>query len=614
MIPITKRAVAISAALLTAGGLAACSSTSTPSGPSSGPPSKPTGVLRLVAASGFDHLDPVSAYYTADYILERAYTRQLLAYPYAVPLAVGDAQWNKAVTPVADVATQVPTTSNGGITNGGLTYTFHIRPGVTWQTGAPVTSADFLREFKAFCNPAPGGFVGNIVYFEATIKGMTQYCNAEQAYFKNTKAHPITAADVANFQNTHSISGIATPSPTEIQFTLVHPAADFIYIMAMPFTSARPASYDSYLPNSAQLNQHIISDGPYEISSNVPGKSLTMVPNPNWKASSDPIRHQWVKEITLTIGVTSAATQLADEKAGTYDLVQDTPFESTAIPGLLASHDPHFRIWPWSDTFPYIVFNLRSPDAGHAMAKLGVRQAFEYGVNKVAVQKVYGGPPVAKIINSVIPPGNVGYTATNLYPDNNGNGDPAKCKATLAAAGYPHGLTLTALYINDSINTQLFQAVQASLTSCGITLKGKPEPGSSYFTDLGNAPANNKPGTWDIGFPGWIPDWFGLNGRTIIPPFFQTDCVVNTINYGCVNNAQMDKLITQAEQATSTSQAASLWTQANLLAMKNAWIVPLTDQQAPYYSSSRVHNPGSTAIAYQPNIGGPDITNIWVTG
>src|SRR5579875_2736142 len=102
MIPITKRAVAISAALLTAGGLAACSSTSTPSGPSSGPPSKPTGVLRLVAASGFDHLDPVSAYYTADYILERAYTRQLLAYPYAVPLAVGDAQWNKAVTPVAD--------------------------------------------------------------------------------------------------------------------------------------------------------------------------------------------------------------------------------------------------------------------------------------------------------------------------------------------------------------------------------------------------------------------------------------------------------------------------------------------------------------------------------
>ena len=202
------------------------------------------------------------------------------------------------------------------------------------------------------------------------------------------------------------------------------------------------------------------------------------------------------------------------------------------------------------------MFNLRSPDAKGAMANLKVRQAFEYGINKVAVQKAYGGPNVAQIINTVIPPGNVGFVSNNPYPDNNGNGNVATCKSMLSQAGYPHGVTLTGLYINDSVNTQVFEAIQASLKNCGINLSSKPEPASSYFTDLGNAPVNNKPGQWDVATSaGWFPDWWGNNGRTIVPPFFQTNCVVNTINYGCYSSSKMDSLIKQAEAAPSVSAA-----------------------------------------------------------
>ena len=44
----------------------------------------------------------------------------------------------------------------------GQTYTFHIKPGVEWNTtpATPVTSQDFLREYKAFCNPVTP--VGNL--------------------------------------------------------------------------------------------------------------------------------------------------------------------------------------------------------------------------------------------------------------------------------------------------------------------------------------------------------------------------------------------------------------------------------------------------------------------
>jgi peptide/nickel transport system substrate-binding protein len=505
----------------------------------------------------------------------------------------------------------VPTTANGGITNGGKTVTFHIKPGVDWSTSPPrqVTAADFIREFKAFGNPVSP--VGNPLYYGSTIAGMQSYLGGEAAHFA-VKSHKPTAANIATYQNTHTISGISAPNSMTLQFKLIRPASDFLYMMAMPFTSARPVEYDAYVPNSNQLDTHLLSDGPYMVTSYVAGKSIALARNPAWKQSTDPIRHQYVQNITVTEGVSSAQTQLADEKAGTYDLVLDTPFEPTAIPQLLASHDPKYKTWPWSNTSPYAVFNLRSPNSGGAMGKLAVRQAVEYGLDKVAIQKVFGGPTVAQIINTAIPPGNVGYVNYNLYPDSNGAGNVARCKSLLASAGYPHGVTLSDLYISDSVNTQVFVAMQASLKNCGITLKGKSEPISSYFVDLGNSPENNKAGTWDMGQPAWIPDWFGNNGRAVISPLFQTNCVINTNNYGCYNSPQLDSLIAKAEQAPSQAAAGAIWHQADGNVMKNAVFVPLLNQLAPYYSSARVENKGSSAIVYAPNIGGPDITNLWL--
>ncbi|HEY5361720.1 MAG TPA: ABC transporter substrate-binding protein [Streptosporangiaceae bacterium] len=606
-----KRFAALAVVALAAGGLAACGGSSS-SGTSSASAGTPVsgGTLRIVAASGPDHIDTVPAYYTPDYMLERGYARQMLAYPASPATSTSSPAWTKATTPEADVSTVIPSTSNGGITNGGKTYTFHIKPGVQWDSTPvrPVVAADFVREFKAFCNPAPGGFVGNIVYFEDTIAGLKSYCDKETAFFAS-KANAPTAANVAKFQNTNTISGLSAPSASTLQVNLTQSASDFLYIMSLPFTSARPVEYDAYLPNSPQLDQHTVSDGPYKITSYLPGKSISLARNTAWKQSTDTLRHQYVSNVAVTLGVTSAQTQLTDMQAGSQDLPMDTSINPPSLPGLEAAKKPNFSINAWTDIFPYVVFNLRSPNSGGAMSKVLVRQAVEYGIDKSAVQKVYGGPTVTKQLGSVIPPGNVGALTNTPYPQANGGANTAKCKADLKQAGESN-LTLTYLYANDSVNTSVFTAIQASLKQCGITLKGKAEPGSSFFTDLGNAPVNNKSGTWDMGQPAWIPDWFGLNGRSVIPPFFQTDCVVNTINYGCYSSKTMDALIKQAEAATSNSTAASLWGQANTMAMQQALIVPLQSQLFPMYTSTRIHGPG----AFQPNIGDPDITNLWISG
>ena len=295
-----------------------------------------------------------------------------------------------------------------------------------------MTAADFVREFKAFFNPVSP--VGNAVYYTSTIAGLSQYSDAETAFFANAKKEPPTAANIAKFQNTHDISGIKAVDASTLQFTLIQPASDFIYMLAMPFTSARPVEYDSYVPNSLQLDTHLISDGPYSVSSYVAGKSITFVHNPAWQQSTDTLRHNYVDKIVLTAGVDSAQTQLSDIQAGTQDLTNDTSVNPSSIPQLAASHAPNFVIYPWSTTVPYLIFNLRSPNSGGAVQKQLVRAAVEYGLDKTAVIKAFGGSDVATVINTVIPPGNLGYKNTNLYPDNNGTGNEAACKSDLSKA------------------------------------------------------------------------------------------------------------------------------------------------------------------------------------
>jgi peptide/nickel transport system substrate-binding protein len=620
----SKRVAAVAVLAIAAGGLAACSSTSSSTGSTTAPTQassvKPQfgGTLNVVAASGPDHIDTVPAYYTPDYELERLYARQLVSYETVPAPSTASAGWTTDTTPEPDAATVVPTVANGGITKGGTVYTFHIKPGVDWNTtpARQVTSEDFLREFKAFFNPVSP--VGNAVYYTSTIKGMQAYDNEETAYFANAKAHPPTAANIAAFQNSHTIAGISTPNSSTIQFTLSAPASDFIYMLAMPFASARPVEYDSYVPNSTQLDTNTISDGPYQISSYVAGKSITFVRNPAWKQSTDTLRHQYPDSIVETLGVTSAQTQLADIQAGSQDLTSDTPVNPSSVPGLAASKISNFNIWPWSDTFPYLVFNLRSPNNGGAMGNLDIRQAVEYGVDKIAVIKAMGGPLVGNVINTVIPPGNAGYVNYNLYPDDNGAGNIAACKTALAKGGHPNGLTIKYMYPNDSTNTRVFEAIQASLAPCGITLQGEGEPGSSFFTDLGNAPENNKPGSFDMGQAGWIPDWFGNNGRTVIQALFQgPNCVINTVNYGCFNNAAVNSLITQAESATTLTAAAADWHSADEDIMKDAAIVPLMSQTFPLIASKRVRSvlPNGTTYPtamFSPNIGDPDLANVWI--
>ena len=581
---------------VTAISLAACGSSGTGGGSIGTTSGSPVtgGTLKLLGSSDVDHLDTASAYYTASYTLERTFARQLFSYPATTDTTAAN-------TPVPDVATEMPTAANGGVSADGKTYTIHLRSGVMWDTSPAraVTAQDFVLGLKRLCNPvSPVGAPG---YYENTIAGMKAYCDG----FAKV---PGTVAAMTAYINGHSIAGVTAPDAQTIVFKLLQPASDFVNVLAMPFASAAPQEYLKYLPDSAPFRQHTISDGPYQIAGYTANQSITLNKNPAWTQASDPIRHQYVDHITITEGQDAGPVQ-QQIQAGTADLQWDTVVPTASIPALQAADDARLGVYPALDTNPYLVFNLQSPTSGGALKNVKVRQAIEYAIDKTAIGQVYGGPALNTPLNQVIPPGNVGYQPFDLYPTANSGGDAATCKSMLAAAGYPHGITLTDVYRNAGNHPAVAQDIQADLKACGITDKLVPVNQGDYYGKYLNSPAAAQRGVWDISEPGWVPDWYGNNGRAVIEPLFDgRNYGPNSVDYGDYNNPDVNALIDKALAAPDQATAATYWHQADMQIMKDAAIVPFQTQKTALFRSTRVHN-----AIFLPFSQAYDLTQVWLS-
>jgi peptide/nickel transport system substrate-binding protein len=569
---------------------AGCSSAgSSPTGSSGAP--KDGGTLTIAGSGDVDFLDPTAGYGTITHTEERAWTRQLFAYP-------PSNNPNVVSMPVADMASVVPTAANGGITDNGLTYTIHLRPNVMWDSAPPrpVVAGDWVRSFKRLCNPvAP---VGAPAYFTSTIVGMSAYCAAESKI-------PGTATAIASYINGHDISGVTAPNATTVVVHLLHPTADFLDIIAEPFASAVPVEYLKYVPNSPQFDAHVLADGPYKITSYKPGQQIVLERNPVWKASTDPIRKAYVNKIVITEGETAQSVQ-QQIQAGTVNLPWDVVVPTPDLPSLYSN--PNLKINS-SDAVMYAVFNEQSSNSNKAMQKTPVRQALEYVLDKAAIAQALGGAKVAQPVSQILGSIDVGYQPFNLYPTAGSKGDPKKTRQLLAAAGYPNGITLKLLYPTDSYNPQVAQLMQSDLQAAGVHVQMVPATLNDFINTI-STPSDGARGTWDLALLFWVPDWFGINGRSVLEPMTDgSHYGPNSVDYGDYNSSVTDNLIQEAltQAPSATTQISDLWHQVSEQSMKDAAFIPLVQAGVPIFKSANVMNP-----VYLPINEAYDITNVWL--
>jgi len=563
----------------------------------SGPPVR-GGTLEIVGSSDVDHLATTSAYMISSMWLIETFARQLVAYPSASDDAV-------KTRPAADLALEVPTTENGGISADGLSYTFHLRRGVRWDSSPPreVTAHDVVRAFKLFCNPVIP--VGAPMYYTETIAGMAAYCDG----FARV---PGTVVAIREFVATHGLEGVRAADDFTVVFRLRTPASDFLNLLAMPFASPVPVEYLDYLPDSPEFRQHTISNGPYRIARYVQNREIILGRNPVWDAGTDSIRPAYVDGLRVRLGMDGQLVQLQIE-AGTADLSLGDTVPPAELASLLATADATAWLSPTGGAFAgfrYLVFNHVGPNNGGALKQLGVRRAIAMAVDKAALAQLAGGPLVARPLNQAVVSSGAGYRAgADRDPIPHDRGDPGAARRLLAEAGYPNGISLTLAYPILNSFPIAAQSLQASLKRAGIALRLLPSTGGDFWARLLSNPENARRGEWDLALTGWVPDWFGQNnGRSVIAPLFDgRHFGRNSQNYGGYQNSAVDEAIDRATTAPRVEVAEQAWFDAARRLMDDVALVPLIEDKQPYARSRRVRN--CTWLVLGMNC---DLTSVWL--
>jgi len=96
--------------------------------------------LRIADISDPDRLNPFLS------TMDLVYDLSSLVYSYLIVS-------NDKGELVGDLATEVPSLANHGVSADGLTYTYHLHPNVRFHDGVPLTSADVKFSWQAAINP-----------------------------------------------------------------------------------------------------------------------------------------------------------------------------------------------------------------------------------------------------------------------------------------------------------------------------------------------------------------------------------------------------------------------------------------------------------------------------
>ena len=587
----------VGAALCATGLVAtACSGTVAPSpgasgSSTSGPPAVTGGTLNMLGTGDVDYMDPNISYYSIGYLGLRMWSRQLFTNP---------AIEGKTTTTVPDLATELPTTGNGGLSADGKTYTIKIRQGAKWDTtpARQVTAADEVRGVKRTCNPVQP--FGGTPDFRDLIVGYKAFCDGFAKVGQ-------TAAAISAYMDKTDLPGVVAKDDATVVFTLTHPAAYFVDMLTLPAFSPAPVEFNKYLPGSAELAAHTVSDGPYKVDAYVATKSITFSRNPAWDPASDPVRKAYVDKIVINETLTQDSVQ-QQLQTGTpsADMEFDAFPPPSQLPALIAKGDPLLNIGETASTNPYVLFNTASPNNNKALGNVKVRQALSYAINRSNIIQVLGGPKLNNPLSHVLPPSIVGgETNFDLYPY-----DVNKAKQMLSAAGFPNGLTLKFLYRNSSEgSTKSFQTIQQDLSKAGVKVVGVTSPSADFYTKYLQVPSVARRGVWDLSLAGWGTDWYGNGALSFFNPLFAGQSAFPPVgsNYGLYDSPAANQAIAAAANATTADQAKSLWAAADKQVMQDAAIFPITSPNQPNYHAAQVHN-----AVYIPTIQQFDPTNDWI--
>jgi len=329
--------------------------------------------------------DPATAWDYSDWQMFTATNDGLVAF--------GHKGGPAGATLVPDLAKSLPAP-----TDMGRTYTFRLRPGVRYSSGALVRPEDFRRELERV--------------FKLNLAG------AASAYYSSLVGASQCEKDPPNCHLSRAI--VADDTANTVAFHLAAPDPDFLYKLAMPFADAVPAGTPDRPVNPADLP----ATGPYMTQSLLlsPGRFLARhprlrgwpsqgpQPRPSWILVRNPRFREWSAQaqpggypdrIVARLGI-APDQGVKDVEHGRLDVFDGPP--ASQLEGLATHYADQLHARPQAGTIGLFLNTRVRP-----FTSLAARQAVNYAVDRNKVLGMIGGPLAGGTTCQILPPTLAGY-------------------------------------------------------------------------------------------------------------------------------------------------------------------------------------------------------------
>jgi peptide/nickel transport system substrate-binding protein len=504
------------------------------------------GTLRINQSAGtFDTLDPQLAYVYNDWELLNATQLLLLNHPDRAGLA------GERLVPEA--AKTFPTVSKHG-----TVYTYHLRSGLRFSDGSPVTAAAFQRAFERLLSPKMFAQYGIYDGVDTDIVGGQAFAGTGKHQGKRTTKH---------------ISGIDANGLT-LTIHLTHPVPSFESLLAMQWFGAIKPNMPYTNSKSGILKYP--SAGPYYLASNNLNGNTILKRNRYYRGSR-PANPDKIVVHNLTDP--DASVRKIEQNKVDLDL---GGVPSDAVNAIVQKYGPpsnknsRFHV-DESTCFDWAALNNTRPPTDN----VAVRKAVNYALGRIPIVNIfspYSGTPT----DQVLQPGVPGYKKLNAY----GN-YPNVAKAEQVGGSALKSAPPLDIYYNglSQTRTQEAELMESELQAIGLKVTMTPETTGDYYGGLVfNA--------WNIAVTAYCPDF--------PDPAQFFDDVVGAGNYLHFSNSSFAKKADHAASLSGSARARAYTSLDNLLMTTYAPMAPLYVDNAEYLTSNRVRN-----YIFSPNFNGP---------
>jgi peptide/nickel transport system substrate-binding protein len=304
---------------------------------------------------------------------------------------------------VPDLATAIPKP-----TDEGRTWTFRLRPGVTFSNGQMLTADDvratFERLFEIGNSPNAGSWYNVIAGADACVKAPKR-CDLSRGIVVNGNS---------------------------VTFHLTSGDPEFLYKLAMPFAFILPA--DTPAKN---VDIPPPGTGPYKWVKYAPHSEMRVERNPffkEWSKDAQPAGLPDAIEQRFGLSVGAEVTQVERGQADWISSGSDS-IPADRLDEIGRKYADQVHINPLVAT-QYFAFNTRIAPFDN----LEARQAVNYAVDRAALVRIAGGPNLASPTCQVLPPASPGYEPYCPYTANPNGGkwtgpDMAKARQLIEESG-----------------------------------------------------------------------------------------------------------------------------------------------------------------------------------